>query len=1006
MKHFACAFGLSLLIPGLVWTQDIEFVQDLWEVRLPSTTYHVDVDHQSTFRGLPQWADRAEPWSDWQVVAQQDRLIPARMWGPGVVVEGSSDEARAQEAWAILLGPFGLSSDDVTDVRVAKGSKHVRVLGQQQLEGLPVLGSKLQAKFHEDQLVMLASDVWPGLTAELTDELDADELAFMLEQEMSADLEINWGTTHVTDFALQDLGYAWLPQSNGMAMKVWQVEVRGRRGILPVRYHVWMDVETGEVLQRQNRVVHEAPSASTPRAMGSLPNREMASTSVVSVFGQVKAQGHASYPYEPAEELSMPHLELPLGANTYFTDANGVFNTAETGNLTGVNLALSGKYATVFTSNVTPEVVTDLVDGYNAVDAPGNVKEASAYMNVNLIHDHMRTWLPDFSDLDWSMPVNIDVAGECNAFYDGGSVNFFDVGGGCNPTSLIADVVYHEYGHAINDWFYQSYFYGFNNGAMNEGYADFWAMSLADIAEIGKGFYTDNNDGIRRYDQDPKVYPEDIVGEVHADGEIICGAWYDTHLLMGADWDLTLSLFVDAFPGLQATLSNGQEGQAYTDVLLDVLQADDDDGDLTNGTPHAQAIIEGFALHGITLFSYVELDHSPAEFVPASESIVIEAEASIEFPYVVYFDQAQLHYRTSPLDPWSTVAMSQDGDLFSATLDGLPAGTVLEYYLNVMDVFGGTSAVTPLAADKAFNANLPHYVLVGVEPVLRNDLDEYSEFGYWDMDLPTDNATTGIWTEAIPVGSLSDPTDPTTVVAPLQDHTDGLAGFAYITGLNPGVDAGIGANDVDGGHTTLVSPVIDLTPYEDPVLAYWRWYVNAPATGANPGTDWWQVEITNDGGNTWQYLENTSQQDISWRRKAFRIADVIEPTNTFQIRFIASDSTTVGEYLDGGSLIEAAVDDIILYDVADENSDGVLDSPRMEMAVWPNPASDAVRMNGWMPGSTVRVVDAQGREVGVGRANGSGQVRWSVQHWPVGPYVAHGVDAKSRPCHARLEVVR
>jgi hypothetical protein len=166
------------------------------------------------------------------------------------------------------------------------------------------------------------------------------------------------------------------------------------------------------------------------------------------------------------------------------------------------------------------------------------------------------------------------------------------------------------------------------------------------------------------------------------------------------------------------------------------------------------------------------------------------------------------------------------------------------------------------------------------------------------------------------------------------------------------------------------------------------------------------VEITNDGGNTWQYLENTSQQDISWRRKAFRIADVIEPTNTFQIRFIASDSTTVGEYLDGGSLIEAAVDDIILYDVADENSDGVLDSPRMEMAVWPNPASDAVRMNGWMPGSTVRVVDAQGREVGVGRANGSGQVRWSVQHWPVGPYVAHGVDAKSRPCHARLEVVR
>ena len=61
-------------------------------------------------------------------------------------------------------------------------------------------------------------------------------------------------------------------------------------------------------------------------------------------------------------------------------------------------------------------------------------------------------------------------------------------GGGCNATSLIADVVWHEYGHGINGYFYNSLNAGFNNGAMNEGYADLWAMSLGDIAEIGKGF--------------------------------------------------------------------------------------------------------------------------------------------------------------------------------------------------------------------------------------------------------------------------------------------------------------------------------------------------------------------------------------------------------------------------------------------------------------------------------------------------------------------------------------
>ena len=210
-------------------------------------------------------------------------------------------------------------------------------------------------------------------------------------------------------------------------------------------------------------------------------------------------------------------MTLPLEPTVYFTSDIGEFNIPADGDLGQVELALEGLFARVYTNGVTPTSTVNLVDGYNNLTAPGNAKEVSAYRSVNQIHDHMRTWLPSFSDLDISLPVNIDVAGECNAFYDGSSVNFYDVGGGCNATSLIADVVYHEYGHAINDKFYQSLFAGFINGAMNEGYADLWAMSLADIAEIGKGFYTDNQDGIRVYDEDPKVYPEDIVGEVHAD---------------------------------------------------------------------------------------------------------------------------------------------------------------------------------------------------------------------------------------------------------------------------------------------------------------------------------------------------------------------------------------------------------------------------------------------------------------------------------------------------------
>jgi hypothetical protein len=32
---------------------------------------------------------------------------------------------------------------------------------------------------------------------------------------------------------------------------------------------------------------------------------------------------------------------------------------------------------------------------------------------------------------------------------------------------------------------------------------------------------------VRRYDENIKVYPQDLTGEVHDNGEIIAGAWWD-----------------------------------------------------------------------------------------------------------------------------------------------------------------------------------------------------------------------------------------------------------------------------------------------------------------------------------------------------------------------------------------------------------------------------------------------------------------------------------------------
>ena len=67
------------------------------------------------------------------------------------------------------------------------------------------------------------------------------------------------------------------------------------------------------------------------------------------------------------------------------------------------------------------------------------------------------------------------------------------------------------------------------NGALNEGYADIWAISLTQSPVLGIGFYQNNPNGNNRM-MSLSILSTFLVGEVHADGEIIAGAFWDLYL--------------------------------------------------------------------------------------------------------------------------------------------------------------------------------------------------------------------------------------------------------------------------------------------------------------------------------------------------------------------------------------------------------------------------------------------------------------------------------------------
>jgi hypothetical protein len=852
------------------------------------------------------------------------------------------------------LGAFHLPMQELQVRQVASSAKHHFVHITQRHDDLEVLFSKALVKLDlQGRVIAFGLDVYAEIGT----------LATPLATEGQMIASASAGLSDITGATVLGAERI-LPVPVQHAVEhhlVREVEVTTNTRSLPGRWMCFVDAVSGELLYRQNRIVAE----------GDHGDGQDAGADVT-----VEATVQLTNPLNAPTVAVMRNMNLTIGNQDFVTDANGFVGSGINGPVAHT-AELSGLWSTVVNGSNTPSLSGTLQEGANVVsfDPESSLEDRSAYYHVNIIHDHCTAILPGFTGMDFSLTTNVGLTtGDCNAFYDGSSINFYLEGNDCYSLALVNDVVYHEYGHGINDNYYQVNGGNFINGAMGEGYADFWGFSVTQNPVLAPGYTISDPDAyIRRYDQNRKVYPADITGEVHADGEIIAGAWWDTYLLLGNDMQLTTELFAMAYPGLQAETAGGNEGVAYRDVLIDVLQADDDDGNLLNGTPHGEAIGEGFRLHGITLLTGFDVTHTPMETAPVNDAIIIEANASVTGIFQSYLQGVQLSYRVNQ-GAWQQMMMTNTGGSnYEASIPGQPMGTVISYYIGLLDVSGVISGVTPSGAADV-DPNLPNYLLVGYDLKLTENVDNLNELGDWDLGLAGDNNTTGTWELFDPNPTYS--TVDNTLIQTDDQHTVG-GEFCFFTGN--GTDSSTpGEADVDAGHTTLRSDPIDLSSYVNPTFTYYRWYTNSPPGGANPGADWWQVQITNNGTD-WVYVENTKSDDRAWRKVAFRVQDFVTPTSAVQLRFIASDSTRVGQNLDGGSLVEAAMDDLQLWD---NTVVGIDEQSATINALYPDPADATINVVLDVPASgrvMAEVLDPSGRLVLTQPlGNGGGQLRSAI----------------------------
>ena len=192
---------------------------------------------------------------------------------------------------------------------------------------------------------------------------------------------------------------------------------------------------------------------------------------------------------------------------------------------------------------------------------------------------------------------------------------------------------------------------------------------------------------------------------------------------------------------------------------------------------------------------------------------------------------------------------------------------------------------------------------------------DFEENSGWIVGSSSDNATSGVWERVIPNPTYENDN----IVQPAEDHSsDGS--YCYIT-QNSTEENNPGQSDVDGGKTTLFSPVYDLSDYDEALVSYWKWYSNN--LGNNPGTDYWKVDVSNDGGSSWVQIENSSVSNNYWLFKQYLISDFVDLTSSIQFRFIAEDVFNDGDVGTGGSLVEAGIDDFSI-DIFDLNDSCVI----------------------------------------------------------------------------------
>jgi Zn-dependent metalloprotease len=199
---------------------------------------------------------------------------------------------------------------------------------------------------------------------------------------------------------------------------------------------------------------------------------------------------------------------------------------------------LKGTYAQITAASVA--VATSPTRAYAYQRNDDRFEQVNAYYGVDKAQTYIQSL--GFTDINnEAQKLKIDTIPDDNSFYSP-SADTITYGTGGVDDAEDLEVVWHEYGHAIQDAQVPGFGSSEQAGAIGEGFGDYWAVSLSQTTSKNYGVtcvmdwdataYTSTAPHcLRRVDTNKTT--DDIDGEVHDDGEIWSRALWDITKALG-----------------------------------------------------------------------------------------------------------------------------------------------------------------------------------------------------------------------------------------------------------------------------------------------------------------------------------------------------------------------------------------------------------------------------------------------------------------------------------------